>query len=1069
MNIINPFKLIVILIFLLSPIFAKAQVPTVQDCLGAIPICQETYSEVNAYQNTGNYPDEIDSGPSCLGSGEKNDVWYIFTVQASGTLNFSITPNTMSDDYDWAVYDLTNHVCSDIFTTPSIEVSCNYSGTPGITGPNGFDGAQNEPTVDVTAGDIYVINVSQYENNSQDGYTIDFGSSTANIYDDISPTIQSVNAKEYCDSTVITCHFSENILCNTINVGSFDLIGPGGPFIVEDVTSESCELGAQYGIDFKIHFDHPLRYGPYTLYMPDQADGNITDNCGNEAVAGQANFTTSGGYDMTLNNQDMPCHDLEDGEIHATIPETSETVWYAFDYGTGTLGTYNPANGDQTNLPAGTYMMSAKVGETIDQYSCKSDTTIIIENPPEAFATVGNDTTLCSLPEYILTGITSPVGTGTWTSTSTNVTFTNEHLSNAKAKHIPYGTTTFTWTVDNGICGTFVDDLNVTLYPSNTIAGDDNGTCELTTLQLDGNNPFPGTGIWTCNTPTITFDNVSLYNATASNISGGSHTFTWTTDYEQCGTLSDEVTISNSSPPTAAHILGVDEEICAEQKNLSANPVVIGQGLWTSDENSIIIDNTNSSSQATVIPAGINHFYWTVSNGFCPPSNDTIIITRYEEPSISSLAADTIICEENTFLQGNPPTIGIGTWTVTNSSVISNATLYDSEAILPLGAATFTWTITNGVCPPSIDNIIITREASLTLPLAGEDFEICENYTSLNSNIPSVGTGFWQATGGGVIIENSLSNQTNIANLANGENSFIWTIYSPNCHAISDTVIVLSGDFNPPIAQVNDIEAECSVNVPIPTANDACEGSISGTTTSSLFYNQQGTYSINWVFDDGNGNTSNQIQTIRVNDITEPEISCTKDTTVYADTLTENYITNVGVLMPAEYSDNCTISSIINDYNNTDSIGIVSFNIGDYIITWTATDANNNEKTCEFVYHVIPDERDYADCDNDGIPNYLDEDNCTIIVPEAFSPDGNGKNDVLKIKGLVSYPNHVVTIYNRWGNKVYEASPYNNDWDGRNMFGIGGNEKLPNGTYFYIIETGMENEKPVTGCIFLIK
>ena len=75
-----------------------SQSPTVQDCPCAIPICQPIYNEVNAYSGQGNLFPEINSIISCLGQGEKNDVWYIFVAQTSGLVNFSITPNVNSDD-----------------------------------------------------------------------------------------------------------------------------------------------------------------------------------------------------------------------------------------------------------------------------------------------------------------------------------------------------------------------------------------------------------------------------------------------------------------------------------------------------------------------------------------------------------------------------------------------------------------------------------------------------------------------------------------------------------------------------------------------------------------------------------------------------------------------------------------------------------------------------------------------------------------------------------------------------------------------------------------------------------
>jgi gliding motility-associated-like protein/uncharacterized repeat protein (TIGR01451 family) len=92
----------------------------------------------------------------------------------------------------------------------------------------------------------------------------------------------------------------------------------------------------------------------------------------------------------------------------------------------------------------------------------------------------------------------------------------------------------------------------------------------------------------------------------------------------------------------------------------------------------------------------------------------------------------------------------------------------------------------------------------------------------------------------------------------------------------------------------------------------------------------------------------------------------------------------------------------------------------------------------------------------------------TIFVPEGISPNNDGLNDKWVITGLAQYPNHKVIILNRWGDKVYEASPYLNDWDGTNMYGVSvGNNNLPEGTYFYIIETGEPGVKPIKGYIYL--
>ena len=80
---------------------------------------------------------------------------------------------------------------------------------------------------------------------------------------------------------------------------------------------------------------------------------------------------------------------------------------------------------------------------------------------------------------------------------------------------------------------------------------------------------------------------------------------------------------------------------------------------------------------------------------------------------------------------------------------------------------------------------------------------------------------------------------------------------------------------------------------------------------------------------------------------------------------------------------------------------------------------------------------------------------CGVVVPDGFSPNGDGVNDLFVIDGLLGFPNTKVTIFNRWGTQVFYDEDYQNDWDGRSQSGknVGGDE-LPEGSYFYIIELG---------------
>jgi gliding motility-associated-like protein len=82
---------------------------------------------------------------------------------------------------------------------------------------------------------------------------------------------------------------------------------------------------------------------------------------------------------------------------------------------------------------------------------------------------------------------------------------------------------------------------------------------------------------------------------------------------------------------------------------------------------------------------------------------------------------------------------------------------------------------------------------------------------------------------------------------------------------------------------------------------------------------------------------------------------------------------------------------------------------------------------------------------------------CDIILPTAFTPDGDNTNDNWVIVELdVVYPNNTVTIYNRWGAKLYESKKgdyANSAWDGSFE-----GKMMPVGSYYYIIDVGTDAE-----------
>ncbi len=89
-----------------------------------------------------------------------------------------------------------------------------------------------------------------------------------------------------------------------------------------------------------------------------------------------------------------------------------------------------------------------------------------------------------------------------------------------------------------------------------------------------------------------------------------------------------------------------------------------------------------------------------------------------------------------------------------------------------------------------------------------------------------------------------------------------------------------------------------------------------------------------------------------------------------------------------------------------------------------------------------------------------------LVIPQGFSPNGDGVGDFWVIQGLENFPNNVVKIFNRWGAEVFSSRPYNSDWNGRAQSGVNAGAPLPVGTYFYILDLG-DGSEPRKGYVFL--
>jgi len=299
----------------------------------------------------------------------------------------------------------------------------------------------------------------------------------------------------------------------------------------------------------------------------------------------------------------------------------------------------------------------------------------------------------------------------------------------------------------------------------------------------------------------------------------------------------------------------------------------------------------------------------------------------------------------------------LNTWTVPDNSldplsISDNCTVTSTTnsfnhqhtllgAVFPLGATTVVWNVIDAcgntaACQYVIEVISTTTPPQITCPgdmttatQHGQCYSEPLGFNVTVSGIPDPTVSFehtgatirtGQGTSTGSTFEKGITTVTVFATNIGGSAQCTFTVTVNDIHAPI-----------PDLAILPDLTGECSVTViSFPTATDHCEGTIAGTTTDPLIYAAQGTYTIIWNYDDGNGNIHTQPQTVEVMDVTAP----IPDVAILPD-LTGQCSVTVTVIPTS--SDHCegVIIGTTNDpmtYNSQ----------GTFFITWTYADGNGN-------------------------------------------------------------------------------------------------------------------------------
>ena len=996
--------------------------PTDEDCLGAIPLCQDVYYNGSGSFGTGNYSNEINVGASECIVQELGGNWYTFTPQNTGTLNFVITPdNAAGEDYDWAVFDLTNASCADLTTGDPYNymISANAAGDDGSTppanqGPTGISGANAVPGADdcvgpgtgnwntynpdvtVQQGNTYVLYIAQF--NGSQGYTVDFSSSQASLYDNTPPTIVSIDTPIVCGATSITFHFSENILCNTVDDADFYLTGPGGPYTVSNVTSSLCASGADHDNYLTADISPAItQSGNYTIGLDANAAGSITDMCGNVAPSTSFNFEIEN-IVLTLSQVNIDCAGNDNGSITATItPAGTSTYTYSWS-NSSTTGPTSDLTNTISSLPIGTYSVTV-----VDAGGCSVTDQVTITDNPNPTPSITGVLSICS-------GMATTLDAGAgYANYSWNPAGSSQTFSATAA-----GNYSVTVTDANGCMGT---DM-VTVTENSSLTPTITGTlaiCDGASTVLDAGSSY-ATYDWSTSesTQTITVTAAGTYSVTVSDVNGCSGT--------------DQVTVTTQ---------GITVEITGILGMCDGETTIIDAGAG--------FDNYLWSTGATTQTLNVAYsgiYSVTVSDNLGCSSTDAVTITA--DPLNLVVSSDKLICKDASadlaaaLSSGGTPPFSYH-WS--NGETTSNIN------VSPNTETTYTVYISDAAgCFSDTGTVSVSIQPDVSYSISANKDTVCPGDPVMITSMPISGTPPYNIT-------DSNNDFVNIDNIEYPyqQQTYIYTV-TDACGSTASDMVTINTHPIPPLNIQADVLNGCaplSVNFFTSQDNDNYEytwnfesGSIGevamGANVRHIF-EHYGLYdvSVSVVSDKGCKNSLKVNELIDVYrnpeakfitnpqtvSIIDPQINFT-NLSQWADT----YIWSFGD------GDSSNIVNPYHKYNNIDAYTVRLVSI-------------TKEGCVDSVLQQI-----------------VVENEPTIYVPSAFSPDGDNINDLFVVQANgIDLDNYNLKIYDRWGEIIFESNDLYDSWDGKAK---GLDRFVQSGTYIWILvvnyENGIEYEKSGT-------
>lgn len=332
---------------------------------------------------------------------------------------------------------------------------------------------------------------------------------------------------------------------------------------------------------------------------------------------------------------------------------------------------------------------------------------------------------------------------------------------------------------------------------------------------------------------------------------------------------------------------------------------------------------------------GISTVTWTIVDIHGNSSVCSITVTINALPMVSAISAITNNVCVGAALQLTNASPG-GTWSVSDNTI---ATISPNEGLISAikqGSIEVMYTITNGNgCTNSV-SFALTVHPSPSVPVIIPNGPVVfcpQGSVLLSASVQQVNSPVYTwlpASGVGIGLPDYLVSVTG--------NYTVTVTNSFGCATTSQPLPVTVQDILPPVPSIPvlpELVLLPNSEIAPPVAADNCKvGTITATTTDPLSYNDAGKYTIHWQYDDGNGNTSSQLQQITILDIVPPEISCIPSITQKNDPAQPGAIVKYTLPFVKDNSSSITIS--------------ISEGYGDGTITFN-TPLTSNVKSLNFI------------------------------------------------------------------------------------------------------------------------